>query len=258
MLLRNLPARSALLAAAIVVPSTLTCVQGHPEAGARTASADLTVAGTSGFQGGSPPSDPRSPRLSPGEQESQSLDLDQIGYDSGSPEAPVRVLELSDFGCGYCRRFHQETFPALLDLYVETGLVQWKFVPFVLGLFPNGLEASIAGECGGEQDRFFPMQRRLFSDQAGWKNSHDPFVFFAQIAAEEGLDVDRFNQCVEGGWRESRVRANIQLARELGARGTPTFVIDGIAISGALPLETFRNILDTALTRKGATPPERG
>ncbi|MGD8360001.1 MAG: thioredoxin domain-containing protein [Gemmatimonadota bacterium] len=191
-------------------------------------------------------------------QESQPLDLNQMGYDLGSPEASVRVVELSDFGCGYCRLFHQETFPTLLALYVDAGLVQWKYVPFVLGMFPNGLEASMAAECGGEQDQFFPMQRRLFSDQAGWKNSQDPLPFFAGLAEEEGLDVDRFNRCVEGGWRENRVRANIRLGREVGTRGTPTFLIEGIPISGALPLDTFRDILDIALRQKGITPPPRG
>jgi protein-disulfide isomerase len=180
-----------------------------------------------------------------------------MGYDRGAPDAPVRVMELSDFGCGYCRRFHQETFPALMELYVEEGLVQWKFIPFVLGMFPNGLEASIAGECAGEQDRFFPMQRRLFEDQAGWKGAEDPYAFFARIAREEGLDAERFDRCLEGGWREGRVRANIRLGREMGVRGTPSFVIDGVPISGALPLATFRDILDLALAEKGITPPER-
>jgi protein-disulfide isomerase len=181
-----------------------------------------------------------------------------MGYDWGDTDAPVRVMEISDFGCGFCRRFHEETFPSLLESYVETGLVQWKFLPFVLGKFPNGLEAAIAGECGGEQGQFFVMQDRLFEDQSGWRASSDPFPFFAQIAEEEGLDVSRYNGCVEGGWREGALRNNIRLGQEIGVRGTPTFLIDGVPVSGALPLDTFRDILDIALTRKGITPPERG
>jgi protein-disulfide isomerase len=199
-----------------------------------------------------------SPRRSSQDQEAGPLDLNQMGYDRGDTQAPVRVMEISDFGCGYCRRFHEETWPVLLEAYVDAGLVQWKFVPFVLGMFPNGLEASIAGECGGEQDEFFAMQGRLFGDQAGWKNSADPFPFFSQLAEEEGLDVDRFNGCVEGGWQENAVRNNIRLGREMGVRGTPTFVIDGTPVSGALPLDSFRDILDLALMEKGVTPPERG
>ncbi len=203
------------------------------------------------------PPRPSSPRLTASEQENQPLDVAQMGYDRGSPEAPVKVMEISDFGCGFCRRFNEETFPTLQEVYVETGLVEWKFIPFVLGMFPNGLEASIAGECSGEQDRFFPMQERLFADQAGWKNNQDPFPFFARLAEEEGLDVERFNRCIEGGWRENQVRANIRLGRQIGVQGTPVFLIDGVPISGALPLDVFRDILDMALTQKGITPPAR-
>jgi len=197
-------------------------------------------------------------RIPAEEQEARPLDINQMGYNRGDPEAPVRVMEISDFGCGYCRRFHEETFPTLKEIYVDAGLVQWKFLPFVLGMFPNGLEAAIAGECGGEQGQFFAMQDRLFADQSGWKGSPDPFPFFAQIAEEEGLDVARYNQCVEGGWQEGALRNNIRLGQEIGVRGTPTFLIDGVPISGALPLETFRDIMDLALTQRGVTPPERG
>lgn len=233
------------------------CTPGSAEDGNHASGSDSVVVAIleSAAESASPPSSPRIPAQ---EQEAQPLNISQMGYDRGSSDAPVRVMEVSDFGCGYCRLFHQETFPPLLEAYVDAGLVQWKFIPFVLGRFPNGLEASIAGECAGEQDQFFPMQSRLFADQSGWKNSADPFPFFAQLAQEEGLDLERFNRCIEGGWRENQVRANIRLGREVGVRGTPTFLINGIPISGALPLDTFRDILDIALTEQGVSPPTRG
>ncbi len=248
----------AISAALTSGPFLLACSRGAGETGNRAGADSAVAAILESIADAPPPPTSGSPRVSAQEQEARPLDISQMGYDRGSSEAPVRVLEMSDFGCGYCRLFHQETYPVLLENYVEAGLVQWKFIPFVLGRFPNGLEASIAAECGGEQDRFFPMQGRLFADQAGWKNSDDPFPFFSQLAEEEGLDVDRFDQCVDGGWRENQVRANIRLGREIGVRGTPTFIIDGVPISGALPVDTFRDILDLALQQKGLTPPARG
>lgn len=195
---------------------------------------------------------------SPGEaQEAQPLDIALMGYNRGDPQAPVKVLEISDFGCGYCRRFHEEIFPALEEAYVEADLVEWKFLPFVLGMFPNGLEAAMAAECAGEQDQFFPMQSRLFADQSQWKSSNDPDPLFVEFAGEEGLDVERFQECLREGWRDDAVRANVRLGREIGVRGTPTFLIDGVPISGALPVETFRDILNMALTQRGITPPTR-
>jgi protein-disulfide isomerase len=191
------------------------------------------------------------------DQAARTLQISEMGYNSGSSEAPVKVLEISDFGCGYCRRFHEETFPSLLSTYIEAGFVEWKFIPFVLGMFPNGLQAATAGECAGEQGLFFPMQARLFADQSGWRNSDDPYVFFSDLASDEGLDVARFDACIEGGWRENQVRANIRLGQQAGARGTPLFLVDGRPIHGALPLTDFRTVLDAALLQRGVTPPPR-
>ncbi len=205
------------------------------------------------------PTTPRStsPRLADQEQVAGPPRISDMGYNQGVAEAPVKVLEFSDFGCGYCRRFHEETFPVLKEIYVDGEYVEWKFIPYVIGMFPNGLEASISSECAGEQDKFFPMQGRLFATQSGWKNSDDPYAFFANLAAEAELDVERFNACVEGGWRDTALRANISLGQQAGARGTPFFIVDGRAIPGALPLEEFRRVLDTALTQHGVTPPPR-
>lgn len=195
---------------------------------------------------------PTSPRLNPAPQQ---VRISDMGYNLGSPEAPVKVLEFSDFGCGYCRRFHAESFPTIKRIYLDGGFVEWKFIPFVLGMFPNGLEAAIASECAGEQDDFFPMQRRLFESQGAWRSSDDPNAFFAELAGEVGLDVERFKGCVAGDWRGNRIRANIRLGQQAGVQGTPLFIIDGRTLPGALPLENFREILDAALSQRGITPP---
>jgi protein-disulfide isomerase len=179
-----------------------------------------------------------------------------LGFNDGSPEAPVKVLELSDFGCGYCRRFHAETYPRIRQVYVEAGLVEWKYVPVSIG-FPNGLQAAIAGECAGEQGRFPAMRARLFGEQAQWRGAGDPYPLFVDLARQEGLDVERFKACIGGRWREARVRDNLRLSGELGARGTPTFVVDGQILPGAQPLDAFRDILDAALRRRGLEPPRR-
>jgi predicted DsbA family dithiol-disulfide isomerase len=77
------------------------------------------------------------------------------------------------------------------------------------------------------------------------------------LAEEEGLDAARFSSCIEGGWRDNHVRANVRLGQQAGARGTPLFIIDGRPISGALSLSDFRDILDGALIQRGITPPPR-
>lgn len=177
----------------------------------------------------------------------QLISLDELGYTLGDPSAPVRLIEFSDFGCSYCRKFHQEIWPSLEQEYVETGKVYWKYVPMILGMFPNAEEAAQAGECAAEQGRFREMQDRLFEDQSVWKNSNQPDADLTAMAEDLGLDVPRWTQCVESGARDDRIASGTQISQQAGVRGTPTFFVVGYApLPGALPLELFREVLDTA------------
>ena len=205
-------------------------------------------ASPSAFAGTLPARDPSRPML----------DLNRIGYDLGAPGASIKVIEISDFGCGYCRVFNQETFPLLHEEFIKTGRIQWKFVPFVLGMFPNGDRAAVAGECAGGQgdDAFFRMQTRLFSEQGGWKNSEDPEAFFIQLAREEGLDEGRFTACLQGGEGSQRVALDVRAGQALGVRGTPLFIIGGIPVPGAFPVDRFRLILESLLAAEVGSPEE--
>lgn len=224
---------------------------------ARAGTPDSLVETLLGGRGMDSPPPPTSPRLPPQEQVNQPLRISEMGYDEGAASAPLKVIELSDFGCGYCRLFHQQTFPTLRKVYIESGLVEWKHIPYVLGIFPNGLQAATAAECAGEQDGFFPMQVALYDSQAEWRASQDPHALFSGLAELKGLDVERFGACIAGGWREGRLRANARLGQQAGVRGTPSFLVDGRLLPGALPLEDFREVLDAALRLKGVTPPPR-
>lgn len=185
----------------------------------------------------------------------QELDIASLGYNDGPSDAPVRVLEFSDFGCGYCRRFHEESYPVLVQEYMDAGKVEWKYVPMILGMFPNAMEAAQAGECAGEQGEFAVMRDLLFERQPDWKQSNDPEALMVEYAGEVGLDVDRFNQCVAEGWRDERIQAGTQLSRQVGVRGTPTFFVVGYApIPGAIPLDLFRAALDTVYAEATREP----
>lgn len=198
--------------------------------------------------GGRPAANP----AQPGGQ-AQSLDIASLGYNTGPADAPVRVLEFSDFGCGYCRRFHQESFPVLEEEYMATGKVEWKYIPIIIGLFPNAMEAARAGECAGEQGRFPVMRDLLFDRQQEWKNSDDPDPLMDGYGQEVGLEMERFRNCVSQGWQDQRIMAGTQLSREVGVRGTPTFFVVGYApIPGAIPLDLFRQVLDTVYAEKSS------
>ena len=243
--------------AVTVLPFVAGCGESTDDAQAQTTGPDSTLQSILGAAVATPPPAPTSPRLSAQEQEARPLDVALLGYSEGPLSAVVKVLELSDFGCGYCRQFHQDVYPTLKEIYMDGGYIEWKFIPYVLGMFPNGLQAATAGECAGEQDQFLPMRERLFAEQPQWRGSSDPFPLFAELAADEGLDVERYNTCVEAGWRDARLRSNLRFGQMIGVQGTPTFMIDGRPLEGAVPLDNFRDILDIALQQRGITPPVR-
>jgi protein-disulfide isomerase len=188
-------------------------------------------------------------QTSPSASEKQGTDLDVslLGFDRGSRDAPVRVLEMSDYGCGYCRQFHMQTWPVLQKEFVETGKVEWKFLPFVTGMFRNSQHATTAAECALEQGpaAFEAMNHRLWADQKEWKPSSDAAGVIAGWVDELGLDGDRYKTCVSSNRRENRIAAARTVSRQLGVRGTPTFFIMGYPpIPGALPTDVFRQVLN--------------
>jgi protein-disulfide isomerase len=174
------------------------------------------------------------------------IDIAALGFDRGSHEAPVRVIEMSDYGCGYCRKFHEETWPVLREQFVDAGKIEWKFLPFVSGMFKNSSYATRAAECAMEQgpDVFEAMNARIWNDQKEWKGSGDPAPTLRSYAGDVGADLGRYDSCLAEGRRDQRVSAATSLAHQVGVRGTPTFFVVGYPpLQGALPTEAFQQVL---------------
>lgn len=175
------------------------------------------------------------------------IDLTGVGHDRGDPAAPVVVIDFSDFGCPYCSEFSLKTYPSLEEEYVRTGKVFFKYVPFIIGSFPNAREATRAAECAADQDRFWPMLDRVYGAQREWKQARDPVPILTALAAAEGLDVARFGVCYRSGRTDARTERATRAADEVGVRVTPSFVVNGHPVQGALPLAEFRKVISGAL-----------
>ena len=171
------------------------------------------------------------------------IDLRTIGYSRGSEEAPVKVYEFSDFGCPFCAMFANGTYREIHEEFVETGLVRWTFVPFVMGMFPNGAEAARAAECAGEQDRFWEMHDLLYETQREWKATGDAEQFFQAVASRIPLDAGQFSSCFRDDRAGSRTAVNNRAAAALHVRATPSFFVNGRLLEGAPPPEQFRRVL---------------
>lgn len=210
-----------------------------------------------------PPSDGQSTPVAADPSLAQSgerVSVSSVGFDRGLVEAPVKVLEMSDYGCGYCRQFHMETFPTIRSDFIETGMVEWKFVPFVTGMFDNSIAATEAAECAYVQseDAFEALNSRLWEEQRAWKGSDEPEEVIRGWVSELGVDMGSFDACVAEDERLGRVASSTTLAQQLGVRGTPTFVVLGYPpLQGALPTEVFQQVL-TAVHQRATQAQEGG
>ncbi|MDX1494523.1 MAG: thioredoxin domain-containing protein [Longimicrobiales bacterium] len=188
-------------------------------------------------------------------QQGPRVPVAQVGINRGSVDAPVKVLEMSDYGCSYCRQFHQETFPTLYSEFIETGMVEWKFVPFVTGMFGNSVQVTEAAECVYAQNEatFEELNDRLWNEQAAWKGSDDPAALVREWVDALDVDMTAYDQCLAQDERLGRVASSTSLAAQLGVRGTPTFVVIGYPpLQGALPLDMFREVLSAVHARETA------
>lgn len=161
----------------------------------------------------------------------------------GPEDAPVVIIEFSDFSCPYCRRFHQQTFRPLLEAYPDQIRFVYRDFPI---LSPESFVAAQAAECAEEQDAFWEFHDALFSGR--YPLGREAYRAYAE---ELGLDAEALLACVDEGRYAAEVQADAQAAASLGVRGTPTFFINGIPLVGAQPLERFQQVIDGELQRDG-------
>jgi protein-disulfide isomerase len=157
----------------------------------------------------------------------------------GPENAPIIIVEFSDFNCGYCRKWHLETFQLLLDAY--PGQIRFVYRDFPI-LSDESFDAAVAAQCAYELGDFWGFHNALFTrDEPG---GFDTYLLFAQ---ELGLNNQDFQGCFYGEGAEEEVLLDAQFASSIGINGTPTFFINGIPLVGAQPIANFMTIIDQEL-----------
>lgn len=171
------------------------------------------------------------------------------GYSRGRADAPVVVVEFTDFSCRWCGEFARTTLPAIEEAMMDPGHVRWVVVPIATASTPRALEAAAAAECAAEQGRTWAMHDRLFERPREWMHARDAERQFAGYAREIGMDADRFEACYGDPRTSDAVGAYRRLARESGVRVAPTLFVNGRRIEGALPAEELTPLLRAAAGR---------
>jgi protein-disulfide isomerase len=181
-----------------------------------------------------------------------SIDDDPV---KGDPNAPLTIIEFSDFQCPFCSRFYSQTLPLLEENYIDTGKVKLVFKDLPLDrLHPNARTAHIAAECADEQGKFWEYHDILFEKQSQWKSLSPSNLdtTLTNFAADLGMQSTDFQTCMESQEIADEVNDDTDEAARHGTTGTPTFFIgnekDGyVKMVGAQPFAAFKTMIDSKI-----------
>ncbi|HSE10869.1 MAG TPA: thioredoxin domain-containing protein [Nocardioidaceae bacterium] len=163
----------------------------------------------------------------------------------GDVDAPVVMINYSEFQCPFCGKFARDTEPELVERYVEDGTlrIEWRHFPY---LGPESQTAAHAGYAAAEQDRFWEFHDAMYADQQPPNSGRLTEDYLVGVAEDIGLDPDRFRQDMTSAAAEKAVARDFQEGRSIGITGTPAFLVNGQPIMGAQPTEVFVEAIDRA------------
>lgn len=169
----------------------------------------------------------------------------------GDPNAPVTIVEYSDYQCPFCWRHFQETMPQLRE-YIDAGDVRYVFKDFpIRRSHPEAQKAHEAARCAREQggdEAYWEMHDLIFASQRDWGGNANHVAVLKGLAGEGGYDATAFASCLDSDRYEAAVSADLAEGSQLGVTGTPTFFINGQRLVGAQPFSVFEQAINAALS----------
>ncbi len=170
----------------------------------------------------------------------------------GSKDAPITIVEFTDYQCPFCQRFHAATFPDIKKNYIDTGKVRFYSRDLPLDIHSNAMRAAMAARCAREQNQYWQMREIM--------SANPDKLDLDNLLATAGtlkMDVNAFKTCVTSEKYKEAVQSDVLEAMRIGANGTPSFVVgkstpegvDGELVVGALPFPVFDNKLKEYATK---------
>lgn len=161
----------------------------------------------------------------------------------GPANAPVTIIEFSDYQCPYCEVWYKQVYQQLLASYPNQIRFVYRDLP--LSMHPEAVPAAEAADCAGEQSDYWKYHDALFSQKYGLNRKA-----YEQYAADLGLDTKAFAACLDSHRYKGEVEADASDAARVGISGTPSFVVNGRILIGALPFSEFKTVIDEELALK--------
>lgn len=165
----------------------------------------------------------------------------------GDPDAPVVMSMWTDFRCPFCAVFNRDTLPDVLEEYVDSGKVRVE-VHDVAFFGKHSEAASAASRAAGQQGKFFEYMQAVYADAPEKGHPDMPRKVLVDFARQAGVpDVDAFTAALDDPTLTEQTRTQTRIAQQAGVSGVPFFVAGDQALSGAQPIEVFRQFLDDAV-----------
>jgi protein-disulfide isomerase len=196
----------------------------------------VVVFGYKFFSGGS---DPNSSTITG--SSTLNLDIESNEKVKGDPNAPVTIVEYSDFECPFCGKFVQQTFPSIEQQYINTGKVKFIYKHFPLrNIHFSAQTAAEAAECANEQGKFWEYHDLLFENSPSFRENN-----LVDYATQVEMNSDQFKECLSSGKYKSVIEQDLRDGSAAGVRGAPGFTVNGQLISGAQPFSVFQQLIDS-------------
>lgn len=188
------------------------------------------------------PQAPKAPEPVPGPEPLSADQIAKLPDDDpvfGQTNAPITMVEFSDFQCPYCEKFFESILPLIEENYIKTGKVKLVYRDFPLDKHRQALPAAEAANCANEQGKFKEMHDMLFKKQQEWAENEKAADVFKEYARTLGLKTKQFNECFDTHKYQLEAKKDFIDGAAAGVDGTPGFFVNGTAIPGALPYDRF-------------------
>lgn len=172
----------------------------------------------------------------------------------GDVNAPVTIVEFSDYQCPFCRQYFEQTYSLIKENYISTGKVKLAFMDFPLNFHEGAVDYARAARCTrelGGDEAYFEMHDKMFKEQTiiegGIVSGTVPYVGDEVVktwAKQIGYDI---SECFDSEKYTEEVNADLAYGQSLGVSGTPGFFVNGIKLEGAQPYAVFSQIVDSEL-----------
>ena len=167
------------------------------------------------------------------------------GYLKGSPSAPIEITEYADYQCPFCQTFATLQMPTIEERLIKTGRLRWRYRDFPLQQHPFARLAAHSAACADEQGKYWEQHDRIYEGQGEWSAARDAGDHFRGYAEALGLDLGKYDECMESGRYAGRIQASYEEGAKAGVSSTPTLLVGNRLYQGRIDSDAIRRLVDS-------------